>query len=188
MKPRQIRIIGGRWRGSRLPVIDAEGLRPTPDRIRETLFNWLSSDCRGASVLDCFAGSGALGFEALSRGAERLLALEKNPTAAKNLRLLAQRLDCDAAEVMVGDALQTIAGLERSFDMLFIDPPYAQAHLRSQVIARLEERQCLREGAKIYFEWPKTESFELPSLNLHLLKQKSAGQVEYAIAEWRLSR
>ena len=157
MKPRQIRIIGGRWRGSRLPVIDAEGLRPTPDRIRETL--------------DCFAGSGALGFEALSRGAERLLALEKNPTAAKNLRLLAQRLDCDAAEVMVGDALQTIAGLERSFDMLFIDPPYAQAHLRSQVIARLEERQCLREGAKIYFEWPKTESFELPSLNLHLLKQ-----------------
>lgn len=188
MKPGQIRIIGGRWRGRRLQVIDAEGLRPTPDRIRETLFNWLGDECRGASVLDCFAGSGALGFEALSRGARSLLALEKNPAAAQNLRLLAQRLECDAVEVIRGDALQAIAGLQGAFDIVFIDPPYAQGQWRGQVIEVLEARQCLRVGAKIYFEWPKNESFELPSARLQLQKQKSAGQVEYAIAEWRLSR
>lgn len=187
MKSRKIRIIGGDWRGRRLTVIDADGLRPTPDRIRETLFNWLAADCRAARVLDCFAGSGALGFEALSRGAGSLVAFEQNPQAVKNLRQQAQRLGSEAVEIVAGDALKLIASLKQKFDIVFIDPPYGNAELRTGVLLRLEAGQYLRDGCKIYFEWPKSEAFELPSENLQWCKQKSAGQVNYAIAEWRLS-
>ena len=93
-----IRIIGGKWRGRKLLVADAGGLRPTPDRIRETLFNWLAADCRGARVLDCFAGSGALGLEALSRGAASLVMLEQSPAALDSLRAIAAALDSATAE------------------------------------------------------------------------------------------
>ncbi len=184
----RIRIIGGKWRGRKLDVIDAPGLRPTPDRIRETLFNWLASRCPGAVVLDCFAGSGALGLETLSRGASRLVALEQQPRAVEYLRAQAQKLDPDAIEIVVGNALTSIAGLQQQFDLVFIDPPYASPDLRQQVFQHLEARGCLQPGACVYFEWPAAEEFELPSHNLHWLKQKTAGQVHYAIAEWRLSR
>ena len=184
----QVRIIGGKWRGRKLPVIDAAGLRPTPDRVRETLFNWLAPDCRGASVLDCFAGSGVLGFEALSRGAERLVALERHPQAIANLQLQAERLETGAIEILRGDALGSIGQLRQKFDIVFIDPPYAEPQLRGQVFRLLEEQHCLQSGARIYFEWPDSESFDLPSPSLQWLKQKNAGQVNYAIAEWQLSR
>lgn len=184
----QVRIIGGRWRGTKLAVLDAPGLRPTPDRIRETLFNWLDRDCRGAMVLDCFAGSGVLGLEALSRGASGLVAIERQRRAVDALRAAARRLCGSAVEVIAGDALQAIDTLECRFDIVFIDPPYAQAQLRAQVVKRLEARDRLNDGARIYFEWPDSESFELPSPALHWVKQKSAGQVQYAIAEWQRSR
>jgi 16S rRNA (guanine966-N2)-methyltransferase len=184
----RVRIIGGKWRGSRLTVPDAPGLRPTPDRIRETLFNWLAPDCRGAMVLDCFAGSGALGFEALSRGARGLVALERYGPAADGLRAAAERLGTDAVEVVGGDALRAIDGLRQRFDIVFIDPPYARPRLRRQVFERLEAGGLVNDGARIYFEWPDTETFELASASLHWLKRKSAGHVEYGIAEWRLSR
>jgi len=184
----QVRIIGGSWRGRRLGVIDAPGLRPTPDRIRETLFNWLAADCRGALVLDCFAGSGALGFEALSRGAKHLVALEQNPLALAALRADAERLQCSAVEIVGGDALQSIERLQRRFDIVFIDPPYAEAELRRQAFERLEAGDCLKPGARLYFEWPTGENFELPSPALQWLKRKSAGRVNYALAEWRGSR
>jgi 16S rRNA (guanine966-N2)-methyltransferase len=184
MKSR-VRIIGGKWRGSKLPVFDAEGLRPTPDRIRETLFNWLAAQCPGAMVLDCFAGSGALGFEALSRGARGLVALERHPRAIDNLRLQAQKLNCDRVEIIAGDALQAIGDLRQSFDLVFVDPPYANAQLRRRVVELLESGDCLNPGARIYFEWPKAEGFELPSQRLHWLKRKTAGQVDFALAEWR---
>jgi 16S rRNA (guanine966-N2)-methyltransferase len=187
MKSRKIRIIGGDWRGRKLSVIDANGLRPTPDRIRETLFNWLAADCRAARVLDCFAGSGVLGFEALSRGASSLVVFEQNPQAVDNLRQQAQCLGNEAVEIVAGDALQLIASLKQQFDIIFIDPPYGNAGLRTRAMLQLEAGQCLREGCKIYFEWPRSEAFELPSENLQWWKQKSAGQVNYAIAEWRLS-
>ncbi|MDH3389626.1 MAG: 16S rRNA (guanine(966)-N(2))-methyltransferase RsmD [Gammaproteobacteria bacterium] len=182
----QVRIIGGKWRGSKIPVIDADGLRPTPDRIRETLFNWLAPNCPGATVLDCFAGTGVLGFEALSRGAGRLVALERDPAALASLRRQAARFDPDAIEIIAGDSLDSIARLRHKFDLVFIDPPYAASGLRHQVIERLEATACLQPGARIYFEWPGTGDFELPSPRLHWLKRKSAGQVNYAIAEWRL--
>jgi len=184
MKSR-IRIIGGNWRGRKLAVIDAPGLRPTPDRIRETLFNWLSDYCPGARVLDCFAGSGVLGLEALSRGAKHLVALEQQRMAVSTLRDEIGRLQAANAEVIVGDALLSIDDFRQGFDIVFIDPPYAQPALRRQVFERLEARGCLNEAARIYFEWPDSEDFELPSRSLHWLKQKSAGQVNYAIAEWR---
>jgi 16S rRNA (guanine966-N2)-methyltransferase len=168
--------------------VDAPGLRPTPDRIRETLFNWLAQDCRGAMVLDTFAGSGVLGFEALSRGATGLVALESLPGAVDALRAAAVRLQSTAIEVIAGDALHSIDALRQRFDIVFIDPPYARPQLRQQVVARLEARDCLNDGARIYFEWPDCETLALPSPALHWLKHKSAGHVNYAIAEWRLSR
>ncbi len=181
----RIRIIGGKWRGRKIEVIEAEGLRPTPDRIRETLFNWLAAVCPGAMVLDCFAGSGALGLEALSRGAQALVALEQHPRALEHLRLQVQRLDAAAIDIIGGDALASIAGLRQKFDLVFIDPPYASPVLRAQVAQRLETQGCLQPGARLYFEWPSPEVFELPTPRLHWLKQKTAGQVNYAIAEWR---
>jgi 16S rRNA (guanine966-N2)-methyltransferase len=183
-----IRIIGGKWRGRKIEVIEAEGLRPTPDRIRETLFNWLAGLCPGATVLDCFAGSGALGLEALSRGAKRLVALEQHPRALENLRLQVQKLDAEAIDVIAGDALASIAGLRQKFDLVFVDPPYARPELRQQVVQQLEARDCLQAGARLYFEWPDSQEFELPGAQLQWLKQKTAGQVNYAIAEWRPSR
>ncbi len=187
MKP-QVRIIGGKWRGRKLSVIDASGLRPTPDRIRETLFNWLARDCQGAIVLDCFAGSGVLGFEALSRGAARLVALEQHPQAVANLNLQADRFETSAIEILHGDASDSINQLAYKFDIVFIDPPYAEPQLRTQILRQLETQDRLQDAARIYFEWPRSESFDLPSDSLQWQRQKSAGQVNYAIAEWRLSR
>ena len=186
-RPSRIRIIGGKWRGRKIEVVGGEGLRPTPDRVRETLFNWLAPYCPGAMVLDCFAGSGALGLEAMSRGAAGLVLLEKQAAALAGLRELVKRLDADAIDIVAGDALTAISGLKQKFDIVFIDPPYARPQLRQQVFNRLQEKACLQAGAKIYFEWPSHEQFELPSPNLRWLKLKSAGQVNYAIAEWRLS-
>ena len=181
----RIRIIGGKWRGRKIEVVDGEGLRPTPDRVRETLFNWLAPYCPGARVLDCFAGSGVLGLEALSRGASGLVLLEKQAAALAVLRELAKKLDPDAIDIVAGDALVAIAALEQKFDIVFIDPPYHRPELRAQTWRQLERRGCLRPGARIYFEWPRVEDFELPSAQLHWVKRKSAGQVNYAIAEWR---
>ncbi|MCP4983503.1 MAG: 16S rRNA (guanine(966)-N(2))-methyltransferase RsmD [Gammaproteobacteria bacterium] len=184
----EVRIIGGQWRGRKIPIVDAEGLRPTPDRIRETLFNWLARDCRDALVLDCFAGSGVLGFEALSRGARRVTALEQQRGVISSLRAQAERLETSAIEFLPGDARDSIGRLQQKFDIVFIDPPYAASELRAEVFRLLEARQCLQSGAKIYFEWPIDENFDLPSSELQWLKQKIAGQVNYAIAEWRVSR
>lgn len=180
----RIRIIGGKWRGRKIEVIEAAGLRPTPDRIRETLFNWLSAFCPGAIVLDCFAGSGVLGLEALSRGARGLVALEQQPQALESLRRQAQKLDATAIEIIGGDALASIAQLRQKFDLVFIDPPYARPELRLQMLQQLEAHDCLQPGAQMYLEWPSPEEFELPSPSLHWLKLKTAGQVNYAIAAW----
>ena len=186
MKP-GVRIIGGKWRGRKFPVADVEGLRPTPDRIRETLFNWLAADCRDARVLDCFAGSGALGIEALSRGARSLVLIEKAPAALDRLHRLAASLETSAIEIVGGEAETAIGGLHGPFDLVFIDPPYAAGHLRARAFDALERAGLLREGARIYFEWPLGDEFELPSKRLRWLKRKRAGQVNYALAEWLAS-
>jgi 16S rRNA (guanine966-N2)-methyltransferase len=184
----EVRIIGGKWRGRKLPVVEARGLRPTPDRIRETLFNWLQPVCRDAIVLDCFAGSGVLGFEAMSRGAGEVVALEQQREVVDSLRAHVERLGANDFVVMPGDARDSVLQLRQKFDIVFIDPPYAEPRLRIEIFQLLEQRQCLREGSRIYFEWPASESFDLPSAGLRWLKHKSAGRVNYAIAEWQPTR
>ncbi|MCP4188189.1 MAG: 16S rRNA (guanine(966)-N(2))-methyltransferase RsmD [Gammaproteobacteria bacterium] len=184
----QLRIIAGRWRGRKIPVPAIEGLRPTPDRIRETVFNWLAAECRATTVLDCFAGSGALGFEAASRGAKAVTMVEKNRQAWQNLMNQKRQLEASNVELLCGDILALIPSFQYSFDIVFIDPPYAMPELRHRVIDALIKSQCLAEGARIYLEWPQGEKFELSSDGFTWLKQKKAGQVHYAIAEWRLCR
>lgn len=121
----QIRIIGGSWKRTLLPVLDLEGLRPTPDRVRETLFNWLGQDMQGLRCLDLFAGSGALGLEAASRGAARVVMVERSPKAVRQLRANLARLDAHTVEVVEADALRLAAGLTpASFDVIFLDPPF----------------------------------------------------------------
>ena len=124
--PAQVRIIGGRWKRTVLPVLDAEGLRPTPDRVRETLFNWLGQDLSGLACLDLFAGSGALGFEAASRGAAEVTLVEANPRVVRQLRDNQYRLDASQVRVVQGDAFTVAAQLpDGSFDRVFLDPPFA---------------------------------------------------------------
>jgi 16S rRNA (guanine966-N2)-methyltransferase len=187
-KLQQVRIIGGQWRGRKLTVPEVDGLRPTPDRIRETLFNWLMTDCPGAMVLDCFAGSGALGFEALSREARHLTMIESNSLAWRTLELQVEGLGDDRITLVSGDAIDLIPRLKRQFNLVFIDPPYLLGQLRQQVLEGLIEHHRLTDGAKIYLEWPLGDQFELPHSGLSWLKQKIAGRVNYAIAEWRSSR
>lgn len=151
--PGAVRIIGGRWRGTRLPVADAEGLRPTPDRVRETLFNWLQPVLPGARVLDVFAGSGALGLEAVSRGAREALLVERDPRLAEALRQAVERLDAgDEVVVVRADALAWLqAPLHGRFDVVFLDPPFSTGSW-SQALALLAP--WLTEGAWLYVESP----------------------------------
>ncbi|NUO88669.1 MAG: 16S rRNA (guanine(966)-N(2))-methyltransferase RsmD, partial [Cupriavidus sp.] len=125
--PAQVRIIGGRWKRTLLPVPDAQGLRPTPDRVRETLFNWLGQDLSGLECLDLFAGSGALGFEAASRGAAVVTLVESNARVARQVRDNVTRLDAGQVRVLQGDAFAIAAQLpDASFDVVFLDPPFAE--------------------------------------------------------------
>lgn len=177
MPANQVRIIGGRHRGRRLAFVPGRGLRPTPDRVRETLFNWLQAEVRGARCLDLFAGSGALGIEALSRGAAYLTAVEQHRAAAQRLRENITLLREDvAAEVVQVDALRWLgrpAG--QPYDIVFLDPPFADGLLPT-VFERLEQHDHLAADALVYVEqdarhaWP-----ELPAAwKLH--RESSAGQ------------
>ena len=126
-KTHAIRIIGGDWKRSPLPVLDLDGLRPTPDRVRETLFNWLGQRLDGQRCLDLFAGSGALGFEAASRGATRVLMVERHARAAAQLRANQARLSATTIEIVEADALRLAASLAPgSFDVVFLDPPFGE--------------------------------------------------------------
>ena len=152
-RPGSVRIIGGRWRGTRLPVADAPGLRPTSDRARETLFNWLQPLLPGARVLDLFAGSGALGFEALSRGAREALLVERDPKLAALLSETSQRLHAaDTASVVRADALAFLrAPLHGRFDVVFVDPPFAD-DAWAAVVGALDP--WLADAAWLYLESP----------------------------------
>ena len=151
--PGSVRIIAGHWRGTRLPVADAAGLRPTPDRVRETLFNWLQGSLAGARVLDLFAGSGALGLEAVSRGASEAVLVERDPQLARSLRTTVARLQGgDQVEVACADALAWLGSPPRGqFDLVVVDPPYA-AGLWDAVLAALPP--WLAPGAWLYLESP----------------------------------
>lgn len=173
-----IRIISGQFRGRKLPVKDVQGLRPTTDRIKETVFNWLMQDTRDAAVLDCFAGSGGLGFEALSRFAKRAVFFELDKSAASQLIQNISTLKLENATIKQGDSLALLANnsLDEQFDLVFVDPPFRQ-NLAEKSCLLLESNQWLTEQALIYVELEsELTSFTLPD-NWLLLKEKSAGQV-----------
>ena len=174
-----VRIIGGHWRGSRLPVVDVPGLRPTADRVRETLFNWLQAVLPGARVLDLFAGSGALGLEALSRGAREAWLLERDPRQAEALRASVARLQAtDVAHVAQGDAMAWLrAPLHGRFDVVFLDPPFS-AGLWQDVLAALPP--WLADDAWLYVEAPADAVPALPAAwRLH--REGRTREVRYAL-------
>ena len=174
-----LRIIGGRWRGRKIHFADLPDVRPTPDRIRETLFNWLQTDIVEARCLDCFAGSGALGFEALSRGASKLVMIDQNPKIVKQLQETANTLQClDKVELHQAKIPSQSLVLNEQFSIILLDPPF-RTGLLGKCIAWLEQQNCFAEYALIYVEAEK-ELTELPvPAHWQLLKTKVAGQVSY---------
>ena len=179
--PNQLRIIGGHWRGRKLRFPDVQGLRPTGDRIRETLFNWLAPELQGARCLDLFAGSGALGLEALSRGAAVSWMLERDAQAAKGLRENLQLLAASGGVVQQMDSLVRLRqdNTEEPFDVIFIDPPF-DLDLWQASIDALEAGNWLAESASIYIESGLDAPYQ-PPLNWALHRDKRAGQVSYRL-------
>ncbi len=176
-----LRIIGGEWRGRKLRFADGEGLRPTTDRVRETLFNWLQPLIAGARCLDLFSGSGALGLEALSRGAGWVVFIERNPKAVAALRENLSQLQSGNAEVHQGDALAWLRGQPTPFDVVFLDPPFRQ-DLLTPALKLLDEGGWLTPGARVYIETElESGEPELPA-GWTLLRSKRAGQVGYYLA------
>ncbi len=176
-----MRIIGGAWRGRKFRFPPDEAIRPTPDRVRETLFNWLMGRVPGARVLDLFAGSGALGIEALSRGAAHAVFVERDPQVARGLQAVLAALDAQRAEVQCTDALRFLAGPARPFDLVFLDPPFG-SDLVAQAAAALEAGGWLARGALVYLELPARGSLpELPA-GWRLIKSGRAGDVGYHLA------
>ncbi len=173
-----LRIIGGRWRGRKLAFPSLNGLRPTGDRIRETLFNWLTADLPASRCLDLFAGSGALGLEALSRGADQVTLIEQNHAAANYLRQHLSTLDAETGKVVEADTLTWLQQQPEAMDIVFIDPPF-QADLWSGVFDALEAG-WLKSGSAIYVESPRNYAINPPA-NWHLHREKHTGHVSFRL-------
>lgn len=175
------RIIGGKWRGRKILFDDARGLRPTTDRIRETVFNWLQPYLCQSRCLDLFAGSGVLGFEALSRGAQDVILVESNIKTVTRLKENVRVLNADEAHVHHCDAikwLQTTQS-EQSLDLVFLDPPFS-SNLLAEAAILLDSSACLAENAIIYLEHNVDADISLPA-SWRVLKEKKAGQVAYKL-------
>jgi 16S rRNA (guanine(966)-N(2))-methyltransferase RsmD len=173
MPANAVRIIGGQWRGRRLRFPDLPGLRPTPDRVRETLFNWLGQDLTGRRTLDPFAGSGALSLEALSRGATLAVAVDRDPRLVRALATIAAKLGTPALETHCADAQAFLAQDTRAYDVIFLDPPFAEddwARLLPAAAARLAE------GGMLYVE--AAAPITAPE-GLTVWRRDKAGQVHY---------
>lgn len=179
--PGTLRIIGGEWRSRLIEFDAADGVRPTPDRVRQTLFDWLAPLIEGASALDLFAGSGALGFEALSRGAAQVSFVEQGAAQAAAIRAAAAKLAAGArAEVVRAEALSWLRSATRRYDLVFLDPPYG-AGLLAPALAALPP--LLKPANRVYLEWPQGQLPQLPA-GYTLLKEKQAGQVSYGLATY----
>ncbi len=180
--PGRLRIVAGIWRSRMLDIADVEGLRPTSERIRETLFNWLTPQIAGRRCLDLFAGTGALGLEALSRGAREVVFVERSHTAVSTLRKNIDLLDATGAVVHDGDASAYLEAGNGPFDVVFLDPPFADENL-SELWRLLDERDVLAPGARVYLEQARSAADpELPA-GWQVTKDKAAGNVRYMLVE-----
>jgi len=180
MAVNEVRIIGGKWRGRKLRFPDAPGLRPTLGRVRETLFNWLASSIQGSHCLDLFAGSGALGFEALSRGAAHVTMVETNRRAAQALRENAARLETDAesCRIVLLSATRFLRETTAQWEVIFLDPPFAGGSLAATLSA-IRRRRCLARGGVIYFELPRREAAEFEGFEA--VKAGTAGDTRFGL-------
>ena len=177
--PGKLRIVAGHLRGSRLAVPDKAGLRPTSDRVRETLFNWLAPVIEGARCLDLYAGTGALGIEAISRGAGACTFVENDRALARLIGENLARLKIENARVVDADALGMLAGAAQPFDIVFLDPPFT-ANFWNESASRLESGGWLAADAWIYVESPADAKLALPAAwTLH--REGHAGAVRYAL-------
>ena len=172
-----LRIVGGKFRSRRLRVLARPGLRPTPDRVRETLFNWLGQDLSGLACLDLFAGSGALGFEAASRNAARVVMVERDRAVLAALEKSRAELNAAEVEIASGDAEAFLAGARERFDVVFVDPPF-----RQNAVPPLLERlkRVLRRQARVYIESESPVDAE----GWQVLRRGKAGQVSYQLLQW----
>jgi len=172
----KVRIIGGIHRSRILRFKDELAIRPTPDRVRETLFNWLGQDLTGKTCLDLFAGSGALGFEALSRNAKQVIMVEKNPAVLKDLRLNQELLGVTNLEVSGRHALNYLEQCSQSFNVIFLDPPYT-SDLLTNSLKLISNGAQLKAGGVLYIEYQTPPSIE----GYTVLKQGLAGNVHFAL-------
>ncbi len=180
-KQGQLRIIGGQWRGRKLLFTATQGLRPTSDRMRETLFNWLAAATAGARCLDLFAGSGALGLEALSRGARHCSFVDAAATSVDNIRQHLDSLDCRQAQAFKKDALRWLQqATDQPFDIVFLDPPFGK-NLLDPSCELLASSGLLADGAHIYVEAAVREEEPVIPTNWTLRKDKQAGAVRYRL-------
>jgi len=175
----KIRIIAGKWRGRKLEVIDSPGLRPTPDRVRETLFNWIQQEIVGARCLDLFAGTGVLAFEALSRDASEVVLVESDPKIVESLKQHAETLGSENHTIQLADALSWLKQGIKGFDIIFLDPPFNQGYIE-KCCALIIEESLLNVNGLVYIESEK--NLALPD-GWQLKKQKNAGQVQSLLIE-----
>jgi 16S rRNA (guanine966-N2)-methyltransferase len=182
--PRQsfvLRIIGGEWRGRKIHFPPLAAIRPTPDRVRETVFNWLQGVTPGSRCLDLYAGSGALGLEALSRGAREVTFVDVEPAVIRHLGDLLRNLGCDRGRVVRADALGFLAKPDAPFDLIFLDPPFAEPVL-PEVCRRIEAGGWLKPGGFVYLESPAAAGEPQLPAGWMLLRAKRAGEVGYHLA------
>jgi 16S rRNA (guanine966-N2)-methyltransferase len=178
----EVRIIGGEWRGRKLHFPEVAGLRPTPDRVRETIFNWLQFDLAGRRCLDLFAGSGAFGFESLSRGAAEVVFVERDAAAADAIRRMLETLQCSRGQVVHQDVFEWLRhSTSCPFDVVFVDPPYAERWL-GEVAEQLESGGWLAPAAFIYLEDAATHGVPALPAGWQMHRSKRAGDVGYHLA------
>ena len=181
----QLRIIAGKWRGRKIQFADLEDLRPTPNRVRETVFNWIQNDVAGKNCLDLFAGSGALGVEALSRAADRVTFVEAHPIAVEQLRLNLATLHVENSQVVSQDAFELLQQKsEQRYGIIFLDPPYKMRALE-QCIELIEKNHWIEQQGFLYFEQPKQEPDPILSSAWLIYRKKSAGNINYYLAIFR---
>lgn len=176
----EFRIIAGEWRSRRFRFPDLPGIRPSPDRVRETLFNWLRNRVPGARCLDLFAGSGALGLEALSRGAAAVVFVDRETRVIKAIQEHLALLESTHGQTWQGDAFGFLRGTPQPFDVVFLDPPFDSPFL-AQAVQALAQPGWLASGARIYMEYGMHGEPRLPD-NWELIRQGRAGQVRFALA------